>query len=94
MAHEIVELLLEARIGTAISQLSTQTRPREPACTASVGHDVRDRFAVHGKCHSLACLHGINDTSCVIAQIPDTDVHVRQCSTWLEHCSSVITPST
>jgi hypothetical protein len=40
LAYELVQILLESRIGGTSSELPVQLRTREPACAAFMGHDV------------------------------------------------------
>jgi len=56
----VVEILSEVRISRAVPKLIAEMLARKPAGAASMGHDVRDWFAVDGQGHSLAGLNGVN----------------------------------
>lgn len=89
MARELIQLALEIWISGAISELVAQVRPREPTCTASVGHDACDRLPMYGKRHPLTGPHGVEHTARLVAQIPNTNIHVRRRSIGLaDYCVS------
>src|SRR5207253_1311115 len=80
-AGEVIEIATQRRICLAVAELLAQPSTRQPTGSATVGDDVRNRLAVARKRHGLASLDRRDDLSGVVAELADSDLHVRQCST-------------
>ncbi len=83
LSCEFVEITGELRISGTVSELLAEMLPGEPPSAAAMGHDVSDGLAMDGQRDSFAGLDRVDHLTRPVAQIPYSDLHVRQCSTWL-----------
>ena len=64
-----------------MAQLVAEVLAGEPACAAAVRHDVGDWLAVHGQRDPFSSLDGGDHVAGSVTQVPNSNLHVRQCST-------------
>ena len=83
----------ELWVGGSVSQLVTEVLTGEPSGAATVGDDVGDWFAVNGQGDALAGLDGVDHLSSPVAQIANTNLHVRRRSTMRERRTERFLPA-
>jgi hypothetical protein len=81
MTGEPFQVVTESGVGRPLQQLVTQQAAGHPAGPPSVGDNVGDGLTVHRQDHPLTGPNGVDDLARAIAQLPHTDLHVRQRST-------------
>jgi hypothetical protein len=84
LSGEAVEIVTKGRISRSLHEFATQVIAWQPTGAMTVGHDVGNRLAMHGQDNSLSSSYGVDDPARLIAKLANTDLHVRQRSTFAE----------